>query len=164
MPVRPLPRLLLLGAGPDAVPVVEFADRLGWRVTVLDHRADRLARGDLRGAERTRRIEPAQLASRVRLDRFDAAVVMSHHLATDRTYLAQLAQAEVPYVGLLGPAGRRDRLLAEIGAEAARLDGRLHAPVGLAIGADSPESIALAIVAELQLTFGRGGRAPGAAA
>jgi xanthine/CO dehydrogenase XdhC/CoxF family maturation factor len=147
--VSPLPRLLILGAGPDASPLVEFADRLGWRVTVLDHRPAYLERGDLRGAERRRVVEPARLTATVRLGAFDAAVIMSHHLATDRAYLGALAESKIPYIGLLGPPGRRDRLLAELGATAAKLGGRLRAPAGLPIGANSPESIALAIAAEL---------------
>ena len=55
----------------------------------------------------------------------------------------------IPYIGLLGPAVRRERLLADLGADAEKLRGRLHAPVGLAIGGRSPESIALAIIAEI---------------
>ncbi|MEZ5565228.1 MAG: XdhC family protein [Gammaproteobacteria bacterium] len=74
---------------------------------------------------------------------------MSHHLATDRTYLAVLAESNIPYVGLLGPPGRRDRLLNDLGDSATKLAGRLHGPAGLPIGANSPESIALAILAEI---------------
>lgn len=157
--VNPLPRLLVLGAGPDAAPLVEFADRLGWRVTVLDHRPAYLARRDLRGAERKRIADPARLAADHRLGRFDAAIVMSHHLATDRAYLAQLAGSKIPYVGLLGPAGRRDRLLAELGATAVQLVERLRAPAGLSIGANTPESIALAIAAELHASVSAGSSA-----
>jgi xanthine dehydrogenase accessory factor len=154
--VAPLPRLLVLGAGPDAAPLVEFADRLGWRVTVLDHREAHLARGDLRGAERKTLVEAAKLAAAVQLGRFDAAVIMSHHLATDRAYLAQLAGSKVPYIGLLGPAGRRDRLLSDLGATATQLGRRLRAPVGLSIGANTPESIALSIAADLHAATSAG--------
>ncbi len=79
-----------------------------------------------------------------------AAVVMSHHLLSDQAYLAALADSSIPYVGLLGPAPRRIRLLHEIGDKAAKLSGRLYGPIGLDIGARSPETIALAIVAEIQ--------------
>jgi xanthine/CO dehydrogenase XdhC/CoxF family maturation factor len=82
---------------------------------------------------------------------------MSHHLATDRSYLLALAKSVIPYIGLLGPPGRRDRLLADLGDTARQLDGRLHGPAGLDIGADSPESIALSILGELYAaTRGRG--------
>jgi xanthine dehydrogenase accessory factor len=78
---------------------------------------------------------------------------MSHHLATDRAWLTALAPSALRYIGLLGPAARRDRLLADLGPSAESLRLRLHAPAGLAIGADSPESIALAILAEMHATF-----------
>jgi xanthine dehydrogenase accessory factor len=76
-------------------------------------------------------------------------VVMSHHLPSDLAYLKVLAASAIPYVGLLGPAVRRERLLAELGSDARSLNQRLHAPVGLPLGGRTPESIALAIVAQL---------------
>jgi len=152
--IKPLPRLLVLGAGPDAVPVVSLADTLGWRVTLVDHRPAHLDRPGFDGAE-TRVCVPAdELADRVSLLNFDAAIVMSHHLATDGRYLATLAGSPIPYIGLLGPPGRRDRLLRQLGATADPLRPRLHGPAGLDIGADSPESIALAILAQIHSQAG----------
>jgi xanthine/CO dehydrogenase XdhC/CoxF family maturation factor len=78
---------------------------------------------------------------------------MSHHLPTDRKYLAELAGHTHRYVGVLGPRARRERLLADLGEAGAPLRGRLKGPVGLDIGANSPESIALSILAELQSTL-----------
>jgi xanthine/CO dehydrogenase XdhC/CoxF family maturation factor len=151
--LRPLPRLLVLGAGQDAVPVVNLADTLGWRVTLVDHRPAYLDRPGFAGAE-TRVCAPAdELADRVPLPTFAAAIVMSHHLATDRRHLVTLAGSRVPYIGLLGPPGRRDRLLRELGTAAEGLAARLHGPAGLDIGADSPESIALAILAQIYAQF-----------
>jgi len=148
-PVDLPPRLLVLGAGADALPVVEFAAALGWQVTVADHRpayaiAERFAR-----ARQVLLSPAAELPNQVTLNDFDAAVVMSHHLPTDQTYLALLAHSAIKYVGLLGPPNRRARLLAEIGARAQQLQGRLAGPIGLDIGAQTPEAIALAIVAEI---------------
>lgn len=152
--LKPLPRLLVLGAGADAVPVVTLADTLGWRVTLVDHRPAYLDRPGFAGAE-TRVCAPADaLGERVVLRTFAAALVMSHHLATDRSYLATLAAGTIPYIGLLGPPGRRDRLLRELGAAATGLGKRLHGPAGLDIGANSPESIALAILAEIHAEAG----------
>ncbi len=84
---------------------------------------------------------------------------MSHHLATDRAYLAELARLELPYIGVLGPSARRQRLIDEIGAEGVTLASRLRGPVGLDIGADSPESIALSALAEIHDVLHRCGRA-----
>jgi xanthine dehydrogenase accessory factor len=144
-------RILLLGAGPDAAPIVDFAVRLGWRVTLLDHRPAYALPDHFPGAAR---VQPVPAAERVTdtldLEPFDAAVVMSHHLDSDLAYLRALARTRVPYVGLLGPKARRERLLESLGSDAQALHARLHAPVGLALGGRTPESLALAIVAQIE--------------
>ncbi len=147
--LRPLPRLLVLGGGPDTAPVVTLADQLGWRITVVDHRPAHLGRPAFAVADARVCATGDTLATQVTLAHFEAAIVMSHHLATDRGYLAALAPSAIPYIGLLGPPGRRDRLLRELGHAATGLGDRLHGPAGLDIGADSPESIALSILGEV---------------
>lgn len=146
----PIPRLLVLGAGLDAQPLVSMATELGWLVTVADHRPAYVARPGFERATRVVQVEPEHLARTLALREFDAVVVMSHHLATDRKYLAELAAIPNRYLGVLGPRARRERLLRDLAAAAPALGGRLRGPVGLDIGADSPESIALSILAELQ--------------
>jgi xanthine/CO dehydrogenase XdhC/CoxF family maturation factor len=143
------PRILLLGAGPDAAPVVEFAARLGWKVTLIDHRPSYAVASHFPLAERVVLARPEELATAVTLESFSAAVVMSHHLPSDLIYLRSLAASPIRWIGLLGPAARRERLLADLGHEAQELRARLHAPVGLPLGGRRPESIALAIVAQL---------------
>jgi xanthine/CO dehydrogenase XdhC/CoxF family maturation factor len=155
-PLHPIPRLLVLGAGLDAIPLVNFAAELGWLVTVADHRPAYLEHGDFSAADAAQLIVPSQLAETFDLGQFDAVVVMSHHLATDRTYLAQLATVQSPYLGVLGPAARKERLLDALGADGEALRGRLNGPVGLDIGADSPESIALSVLAEIHAALKRG--------
>lgn len=155
--VEPSPRVLILGAGLDAGPVLRLMVELGWRVTVQDHRPAYIANGHFDGAERVL-CEPAdRLAGAVTLDRYAAVIVMSHHLATDRTYLRQLAASRIPYVGLLGPPHRKRRLLGDLGAAGESLAARLHGPAGLDIGADGPASIALSIVAQIHDML-KGGR------
>lgn len=146
------PRVLLLGAGPDALPVAQLITFLGWSLTVVDHRGHYAQAARFERADSVLDGGPGALSGLLQRDdaRFDAAIVMSHHLLTDLAYLRVLASSETPYVGLLGPASRRDRLLQELGTAAAGLQPRLRAPVGLDLGAASPEAIALAIVAEIQ--------------
>lgn len=143
------PRVLILGAGPDTVPIVDFASRLGWKVTLVDHRPAYAKPSRFPSAEKVIHARPEELGKTLDTRGFDAAVVMSHHLASDLTYLIGLAKSEIPYVGLLGPAIRREKLLSDMGADADALRPRLRAPVGLALGGRAPESIALAIVAEI---------------
>jgi xanthine dehydrogenase accessory factor len=149
LPLSLPPRLLLLGAGPDALPVVELAGRMHWRVTVVDHRPAYAVPSHFPLAERVLLARSDEVAQALDLGHFSAAVVMSHHLPSDLEYLRALSASPLAYVGLLGPPTRREKLLSELGSEAQRLRPRLHAPVGLNLGGRTPEAIALAIVAEI---------------
>jgi xanthine/CO dehydrogenase XdhC/CoxF family maturation factor len=111
------------------------------------------ARVDAGGAAR-------QLADAVALTPRTAVVVMSHHFARDAEYLEAALGAEVGYVGVLGPRARLERMLAELAARgaAAQPGERLYGPVGLDLGGDGPEAIALAVVAEVAaVSAGRAG-------
>jgi xanthine dehydrogenase accessory factor len=145
----PPPHLLICGAAPDAEPVVAAARALGWRVSVVDHRPAYLAAARFAGAE-LHAVNPKFLRTVIDPARCHAAVVMSHHLPSDEAYLRELAEAAVPaYVGLLGPKARRSRLAQELGPLIESLSGRIRGPVGLDIGATTPEGIALAIVGQI---------------
>lgn len=155
--IAPPPRVLVLGGGLDAQPVVAMISELGWRVCVQDHRPAYLEKGDFGTAEEVSNFAADVVGVELDLARFDAAIVMSHHLQTDRSYLNLLAETEMKYIGLLGPVDRRKRLLADLGNQAYKLDGRLHGPAGIDIGGRGPAAIALSIVAEMhqQLLAGR---------
>lgn len=146
-------RLLVCGTGPDAEPVVSLAHLLGWRVTAVDHRPAYLEAQRFDPRTQIVHADDFTLPSHFRLDEFDAAVVMSHHLIADEHYLRMLADTAIPYVGLLGPLARRERLFASLGNTSNKLASRLRAPVGLDLGARTPEEIALSIVAEIQATL-----------
>jgi xanthine/CO dehydrogenase XdhC/CoxF family maturation factor len=147
--LAPPPCMLICGAGPDAEPLVSAARALRWQVTVVDHRPAYALASRFPGAE-VKLADASSLRAALDVSRFHAAVVMSHHLPSDAAYLRELAEAGTPpYVGLLGPMGRRSRLAKELGATAEKLGSRLSGPVGLDIGAATPEGIALAIVSEI---------------
>ena len=145
--------VLVLGAGQDAEPLVGFCRALGWRVTVVDHRPAYVSR--LRESQDCAIlcVPVDDFSAALELDGFDAVIVMSHHLASDRQYLKCLAESSIGFIGLLGPPHRRDRLLGEIGASREQLADRLRSPVGRRIGGRGPEAIALEIAAELQEYF-----------
>jgi xanthine dehydrogenase accessory factor len=154
-PILPIPRLLILGAGLDSVPLVRMAAELGWYVDVVDHRPAYLERDDLSAADTLRLVDPRQPADTLgQASRYDAAVVMSHHLETDAAYLRTLAASDLRYVGVLGPPARREKLLEKLESDFPDLRGRLQGPIGLDIGGGGPEAIALSILAELQSVFG----------
>ncbi len=147
-PIWPLPAILICGAGPDAEPLAAVFRSLHFPVTVVDHRPAYANPEHFPGAT----VVPgsaSSLGARVDLRRFFAAVVMSHHLASDVAYLRSLADTNIHYLGVLGPAARRSRLLAELGDVGGALQRRLRGPVGLDIGAVTPEAIALAIAADI---------------
>ncbi|HEV7429379.1 MAG TPA: XdhC family protein [Thermoanaerobaculia bacterium] len=125
--LRPSRRIVIFGGG-DAEPVAQFARDVGWRVDVVKPQAS---------------FDPGD---------FDAAIVMTHNFARDAEILAQLLASQIQYIGLLGPKSRGDELLAELGASR---DSRLHNPIGLDLGGETPEEIALSIVAEVQAAFER---------
>lgn len=146
----PSPRIMLVGAGPEAPALIRIAAELGWRVIVSDHREALLAR-HAAGSERTICARPAEAFAALGDQRLDACIVMTHTAANDREALATLARRADPFIGLLGPPARRDELLAELDPAArAVLTPRLHAPVGIKLGGHGPEMLALSICAELQ--------------
>jgi xanthine dehydrogenase accessory factor len=152
--VKPSPLLLLLGAGPEAPPLLAIARTLGWFAWVADHRDGLLDGQRLRHADRVLRGRPDTVLGSLAGERIDAALVMTHLAHEDLAALQSLSSREVPYVGLLGPPARRDELVARLDApERLALDGRLRAPAGLPLGGEGPEAIALAIAADLQRVF-----------
>jgi xanthine dehydrogenase accessory factor len=150
VPFAPSPRLMLIGAGPEAPALINIANQLGWRVILSDHR-EALLTARAADAERTICARPAEALAALGDQRLDACIVMTHTAANDREALAALARRADPFIGLLGPPARRDELLAELDPAArATLTPRLHAPVGIKLGGYGPETLALSICAELQ--------------
>jgi xanthine dehydrogenase accessory factor len=149
--LSPPPRILLLGAGPETRPLAALARMLGWYVEVVEHRERWRPHAECIGVDARHAKGPDGLAELMGARHFDAVLVMNHNFDLDARCLHHLAESSAGYVGLLGPPARRDALLTEIGDIAAtQLEPRLYAPVGLRLGGEGPEAIALAIVAQLQ--------------
>jgi xanthine/CO dehydrogenase XdhC/CoxF family maturation factor len=148
-------RLLVCGAGTDAIPVVRLAAAVGWLVSVVDHRPSFATTERFPEAERVIRLDVSQmeraLAPVLRLDEFTAAVVMAHSAVHDRARLHELLGVErLRYLGVLGPRRRTMELLeGSPVASADALPPHMYAPVGLDLGAETPEEIALSIVSEI---------------
>ena len=147
--LQPPPEVLVLGAGLDAEPVVRLASELGWRVTIQDHRPAYIESGNFATAEHVHCMPVVEISGSLDLNRYAATIVMSHHLASDREYLRQLAGCRTEYIGLLGPGDRRRRLLEELGDLSDSLEMRVQGPAGLDLGGRGPASIALSIIAEM---------------
>jgi len=145
----PPPQLVLLGAGDDARPLVRFATDVGFRVVVVDRRAGFLTRERFPGAAALMRSSGDELGVALPLDVDCYAVVMTHNFADDQAYLRALLKTPVCYIGMLGPRQRTDRILRNLAAEGPVDDARVYGPVGLDIGTDGAEQVALAVIAEV---------------
>jgi xanthine dehydrogenase accessory factor len=149
--INPPLNLFLFGAGYDAVPLIKFAKELGWRVTVIDHRPAYANSERLPEADEIALIDADDLDDSTFRDKNSVAVVMTHNYERDARILPRLLKSEFLYIGALGPKKRTEKILAESGENFTDQQlKKLHAPIGLDIGGDSPEAIALAIAAEIQ--------------
>ena len=156
-PMLPPLRLIVCGAGHDAIPLVRQAAELGWWVVVADVRRALLNKERFPGAVEFSAVDPVAAAATLSLDERMAVVLMSHNYLRDIAYLRSFLDSALAYLGVLGPRGRTEQMLSEIGAPAGSIE-RLHAPAGLDIGADGPEEVARSIIAEiLAVTRGRAG-------
>ncbi len=149
----PLP-LLVFGAGHDAIPVVDCAKQLGWHVTVIDNRPGYTTRDRFPNADDIIFCDPENLEAHLSFNSRMVAVVMTHKYLHDLELLKTLLLSPLQYIGLLGPKTRRERLLQDLLASGFMPTPdqlhRLYGPVGLDIGANTPEEIALSIVTEIQ--------------
>lgn len=152
--ITPAPSLVIFGAGDDAQPLAQLAHTLSWHVTIADPRALFATGERFPSADRIVVAPAHELVARVAPEADACAVVMTHHYVHDVPILRNLLSYDFPYIGLLGPKKRATRILADLAGDGfvptpARL-ARLHAPIGLDLGADAPADVALSILAEIR--------------
>ena len=160
--IAPARSLVIFGAGPGSAAVARLAKELGWRVTLVDHRDRASFVNDFACADRRIIGDYAFIRNSLELSDSVAAVVMSHSFAADLEYLRIVLPSSVRYIGVLGSRNRALELLKALSTEepsaSVPLGDRLFNPVGLDIGADGPEEIALAILSEIRAVWaGRSG-------
>ena len=160
----PARRLVIFGAGHDAQPLVRMAKLLGWHVTVIDGRAHFARAERFAEADQVLVGDVEQPFDYHELVRGAAVAVMTHSLVQDAHWLKGVLHSEPCYVGQLGPRERTERLLAGIHEQLAKPQDELpgleclHYPIGLDLGGDTPESVAMAVLAEIQAVLnGRNG-------
>lgn len=142
--VQPKPRLVLFGAGPDAKPLATFAAQAGFSVTVADWRPAACSVTHFPQADVLVQGLPAELVEQIPFTPRDSVVIMTHNFQRDQELLQLLRRKQIGYLGVLGPRRRTMRLLGE-----ADVPEEVHSPVGLPIGAEGPEEIAVSILAEV---------------
>ncbi len=156
----PLP-LVIFGAGPDAQPLIKFAHELGWHTTMVDHRPAYATKENFPLADAVIVSRPEELSKHLEIEPQTVAIIMTHNFPTELKLLRLLLPSQARYVGLLGPKSKFDLLsqhLRQEGFEPTKEQlKKLHTPVGLDIGAETPEEIAFSVIAEIKAVIeGRG--------
>lgn len=156
-------QLAIFGGGYDAVPVAALAKAVGAKVIVVDTRPGHATRTRFPTVDQLLVARPRAAVEALALDGNSLAVVMNHNYRQDLEALEVLLPTPIRYLGVLGPKHRTARLLAEVrgkGLSATPTQlARVYGPVGLDLGAETPEEVALAIVAEMKAALAgrRGG-------
>lgn len=149
--ILPPLKLLVFGAGYDAISLVEIASSIGWSVSVVDYRPAFATKERFPTADEIKISRAEHLDDAIFHGENVACIIMTHNYEQDRLLLNRALRSDCFYVGLLGPKKRAERLLEELGEKFSDEEiAKLYSPVGLDIGAKTPETIALSIIAEIE--------------
>jgi xanthine dehydrogenase accessory factor len=155
--IQPSLSLIIFGGGFDARPVSELAKSLGWNVSVTDECVAHIAPIFFPTADKLSLCQREFIDRDFEITPYTACVLMSHNYDYDRDVLKKLLSTNSPYIGILGPRKRFDKMQEEFSAAEITLSDfdlqRIHSPIGLDIGAEAPDEIALSIVSEIQSKF-----------
>jgi xanthine dehydrogenase accessory factor len=155
--IQPSVSLIIFGGGFDARPVSQLAKSLGWEVTITDECVAHIAPLFFPTADNLSLCHRDFVDRDFHITPYTACVLMSHNYEYDRDVLKKLLKSEAPYIGILGPRKRFDKMLSDFSREGITLSSkdahRIHSPIGLDIGAEAPDEIAVSIIAEIQSKF-----------
>ncbi len=152
--LQPPVSLVVVGAGNDAIPMMQIADTLGWAVRVVDGRGTHAKSERFTAACQVLVSKPEKVLEQLAIDSQTVFVMMTHNYNYDLAMLKVLLQRKVIYIGMLGPKKKLERMLDELRDEGIALTDEqlnsIYGPVGLEIGAETAEEIALSIIAEIK--------------
>jgi xanthine/CO dehydrogenase XdhC/CoxF family maturation factor len=157
--LRPPVSLVVVGAGNDAIPMMQFAENLGWDVRIVDGRNTHARPERFVAACQVLVSKPEAVLDQIPIDERTVFVMMTHNYNYDMSMLKALMQTEVPYIGMLGPKKKLLRMLDDLKQDGFipndAMMSRVFGPSGLEIDAETPEEIALSIIAEIQAVLGK---------
>lgn len=152
--IKPVISLVIVGAGNDAVPLTRIASVLGWDITIIDGRANYSVSQRFPLANRVITAKPAEVLQHIEINDRTAVVLMTHNYNYETALLKEILQIHLPYIGILGPKKKLERMLAEIEGTGVAISeaqlNNIYGPVGLDIGSEGAEEIALSIVSEIK--------------
>lgn len=155
--IQPNVSLIIFGGGFDARPVSALAKSLGWDVSVTDECVAHIAPVFFPTADNLSLCDRTFIDRDFNITSYTACVLMSHNYEYDRDVLKKLLNTPTPYIGILGPRKRFDKMQAEYAAQGIVISKddlrKIHSPIGLDIGAETPDEIAVSIIAEIQGKF-----------
>jgi xanthine/CO dehydrogenase XdhC/CoxF family maturation factor len=155
--IDPPVSLVIVGAGNDAIPLVDMAQMLGWEVTLADGRKTPTRMEKFAQSCQVLVSNPETLVHQLRMDHKTCVVLLTHNYQYDKQMLRLLLQTDVPYIGMLGPRKKLEKILHDFQNEGMVVSdemlSRVYGPTGLDIGAETPEEIALSIASEIQAVF-----------
>ena len=155
--IPPSIQLIIVGAGNDVQALAEIAFLLGWNIVVVDGRPVYATKNRFPKADKISVIKPEEILSAIDIDGQTAVVLMTHNYNYDLAALEQLIKTDCKYVGILGPKKKLHRLFNDLTEKGIMIsDEKMHSiygPVGLDIGAETSEEIALSVVAEIKAAF-----------
>lgn len=155
--IQPSVSLILFGGGFDARPVSQLAKNLGWEVQVTDECVAHIAPIFFPQADKLSLCQREFIDRDFNITPYTACVLMSHNYEYDRDVLRKLINTTAPYIGVLGPRKRFEKMMAEFKNTGIELSSeqlqRIHSPIGLDIGAEAADEIAISIIAEIQSKF-----------
>ncbi|MFC0518199.1 XdhC family protein [Mucilaginibacter angelicae] len=155
--VKPLISLVVIGAGNDAVPLTKIASVLGWNITVADGRPNYATAERFPSANKLLIAKPDLVLTNLEINKWTAFVLMTHNYNYEIAFLKKLLPLQPSYIGILGPRKKLERMLDELEAGGTTITSgnleTIHGPVGLDIGSETAEEIALSIIAEIKAVF-----------
>ena len=152
--VPPPPALVIAGAGNDVLQLVDMTAMLGWHTTVVDGRPHYATSRRFSKADSVLVARPNEVLNQLSTDAQTLFLLMTHNYNYDLALLKDLITRGFGYIGILGPRKKLDRMLAELRVGGMSPDedqlAAIHSPVGLDIGAETAEEIAVSIIAEIK--------------
>ncbi|HSU52197.1 MAG TPA: XdhC/CoxI family protein [Segetibacter sp.] len=157
--ISPAVSLIIFGAGNDAIPLVQFANILGWETTVIDGRPNYATTQRFAGAGRILVSKPENSIPQLIFDANTVAVLMTHNYNYDIAVLKSLLPLKLPYVGALGPKKKLERMFDELKDQGIAITDEslmnIFGPTGLDIGAETADEIALSIISEIKAVLSK---------